>query len=111
MPFRLPIQQVSGGVGCRDVSPTADYLSEVQETRKPRAAAVRESETGRRFSLISLALALASVALAPVVLGPLGILTGTVAVGKGDRYLGMLGLTASAVLSVTGYYLAGALLN
>ena len=71
--------------------------------------AVRERKTGRRFSVISLGLALASLAVAPVVLGPLGILMGTIAVGKGDRYLGMLGLTASATLGVTGYYLAGAL--
>ena len=58
-----------------------------------------------------MAMALASLAVAPVVFGPLGILMGIIAVAKGDRYLGMLGLTASAALSVTGYYLAGALLS
>ena len=66
---------------------------------------------GRRFSAISIVLALASVAIAPVVLGPLGILMGIIAVGKGDRYPGMLGVIASAALGVTGYYLAGAFIN
>ena len=55
-------------------------------------------------------LALASLAVAPVVLGSLGVLMGTIAVGKGDRFLRMLGVTASAVLGVSGYYLAGALM-
>ena len=54
---------------------------------------------------------LASLAVAPVVLGPLGILMGMVAVAKGDRIGGMVGVTASAALSATGYYVAGALLN
>ena len=72
---------------------------------------MRGNNPGRRFSIVSLGLALASLAVAPVILGPLGILMGTIAVAKGDRFLGMLGLTASAVLGVTGYYLAGALLG
>ncbi len=72
---------------------------------------MRGNNTGRRFSVISLVLALASLAVAPVILGPLGILMGTIAVAKDDRLLGMLGLTASAVLGVTGFYLAGALLR
>lgn len=70
-----------------------------------------ESKTGRRFSTISIGLALASLTVAPAVLGPLGILMGAIAVGKGDRYLGMLGVSTSAALGVTGYYLAGALLG
>ena len=72
---------------------------------------MHRSRSGRWFGGISIALALASLAVAPVVLGPLGILMGTIAVGKGDRYLGMLGVTASATLGVTGYSLAGALLS
>ena len=72
---------------------------------------MRQKKTGRWFSTVSMAMALASLAVAPVVFGPLGILMGIIAVAKGDRYLGMLGLTASAALSVTGYYLAGALLS
>ena len=72
---------------------------------------MRGNKPGRRFSIVSWGLALASLAVAPVILGPLGILMGTIAVAKGDRFLGMLGLTASAVLGVTGYYLAGALLR
>ena len=74
-------------------------------------ATVRQSKTGRWLSVVSIAMALVSVAVAPAVFGALGILSGTIAVAKGDRYLGMLGLTASASLSVTGYYIAGALLN
>ena len=52
-----------------------------------------------------------TLAVAPAVFGPLGILMGMAAVSKGERYLGMLGLTASAVLAVTGYYIAGALIG
>ena len=51
------------------------------------------------------------MAVAPAVFGPLGILMGMAAVSKGERYLGMLGLTASAALTVTGYYIAGALIG
>ena len=72
---------------------------------------VHQRKTNHWFSAASVALALVSLAVAPVVFGPLGITLGMIAVAKGDRYLGMLGVTASAVLSVTGYYLAGALLN
>jgi hypothetical protein len=56
-------------------------------------------------------LALVALAVAPVVFGPLGILMGMVAVVKGERYLGMLGVVTSAVLAVTGYYIAGALIS
>ena len=71
---------------------------------------MRGSRPGRWFGGTSIALALASLAVAPAVLGSLGILMGAIAVAKGDRYLGMLGVTASASLGVAGYYLAGALL-
>ena len=71
-------------------------------------AALRGSKGGRRFSIVSIVLALLSLAVAPVVFGPLGVLMGAVAVARGGRYLGMLGVTASAILGVTGYYLAGA---
>ncbi len=77
----------------------------------PKKGTVHQNQTGRRFSMISMVMALASLVVAPAVFGPLGVLMGIAAVAKGDRYLGMLGVTASAVLSVTGYYLAGALLN
>ena len=72
---------------------------------------MHRSKPSRWFSAISIVMALASLAVAPIVLGPLGIVMGTITVGRGDRYLGMMGLTASAVLGVTGYYLAGALLD
>ena len=70
-----------------------------------------QKKSGRRFAVASLVLALVALAVAPVVFGPLGILMGMVAVSEGDRYLGMLGLTASAVLAVTGYYVAGAMIR
>ncbi|MCH7736021.1 MAG: hypothetical protein IH872_01335 [Chloroflexi bacterium] len=72
---------------------------------------MRKSKSGRWFAAGSMVLALASLAVAPVVFGPLGILMGMVAVAKGERWLGMLGVTASATLAVTGYYIAGALLS
>ncbi len=56
-------------------------------------------------------MALVSLAIAPGVFGALGILMGMVAVVKGERYLGMLGVVASAVLAVTGYYIAGVLVS
>ena len=70
-----------------------------------------QKKSGRRFAVASMVLALVALAVAPVVFGPLGILMGMVAVSKGERYLGMLGLTASAVLAVTGYYVAGPLIG
>jgi len=72
---------------------------------------VGQNKSGHRFGAASMVLALVALAVAPVVFGPLGILMGMVAVSKGERYLGMLGLTASAVLAVTGYYIAGALIG
>jgi len=57
--------------------------------------------SGRWFFTGSMLMALASLAVAPLIFGVLGILMGMSAVAKGERYLGMLG--------VTGYYVAGAL--
>ena len=68
-----------------------------------------QNKSGRRFAAASMVLALVALAVAPAVFDPLGILM--VAVSKGARYLGMLGLTASAILAVTGYYIAGALIR
>ena len=58
-----------------------------------------QNKSGRRFAAASMVLALVALAVAPAVFDPLGILM--VAVSKGERYLGMLGLTASAILAVT----------
>ena len=76
-----------------------------------RRLAVGQNKSGRRFAAASMVLALVALAVAPVVFGPLGILMGMVAVSKGERYLGMLGVVASAVLGVTGYDIAGALIS
>ena len=70
-----------------------------------------KNRSGRWFGVISLVLAAVSLGVAPVVFGTLGILSGMIAVVKGERYLGMLGVIASAVLATTGYYIAGALLG
>ena len=69
------------------------------------------SKSGRWFVGASLAMALVSLAVAPGVFGTLGILMGMTAVVKGERFLGMLGVVASAVLAVTGYYIAGAMVS
>ena len=76
-----------------------------------RGMQARRSKSGRWFSAASLAMAFVSLAVAPGVFGTLGILMGMAAVAKGDRYLGILGVVASAVFAVTGYYIAGALVN
>ena len=60
-----------------------------------------QNKSGRRFAATSMVLALVALAVTPAVFGPLGILLGMVVVSKGERYLGMLGLTASAILAVT----------
>jgi|TARA_Y100000294_G_C8464294_1_gene300008 hypothetical protein len=51
-------------------------------------------------------MALLSLAIAPLVFGALGISMGAASVTKGERYLGMLGVVAGAVLGFTGYYIA-----
>jgi hypothetical protein len=76
-----------------------------------RRAAMLKSKSGLWFFGASLAMAFVSLAFAPGVFGTLGILMGMAAVVKGERYLGMLGVVASAVLGVTGYYFAGALVG
>ena len=70
-----------------------------------------QNKPGRRFAAASMVLALVALVVTPAVFGPLGILMGMVVVSKGERYLGMSGLTASAILAVTGYYIAGALIR
>ena len=70
-----------------------------------------QTKSGRRFAAASMVLALVALAVTPAVFGSLGILMGMVVVSKGERYLGMLGLTASAILAATGYYIAGALIR
>ena len=68
---------------------------------------MRRSKSGRWFSAASLAMAFVSLAVALGVFGPLGILMGMAAVVKRERYLGMLGVVASAVLAVTGLHRGG----
>ena len=67
-------------------------------------ATVREVWAGRWFRAFSLVIAVASLAVAPVIPGPLGILTGIIAVCKGDQIWGMVGVTASAALGITRYF-------
>ena len=86
-------------------------IHEEVQTHSLGGASVHQSKSGRRFGITSLLMATVSVALAPVVFGVLGIIFGMIAVIKGERYLGMLGVSLSAVLAVTGYYIAGELLT
>ena len=47
-----------------------------------------------------------SLAFAPVVFGPLGVVAGIVAVWKGAKWWGTAGVSASFVSAVVAYYLA-----
>ena len=60
----------------------------------------------RRWAIASLICAVLALAFAPVVFGPLGVLTGGVAVWKGARWWGTAGVSASFVAAVVGFYLA-----
>ena len=62
-------------------------------TRKP----------GRMWARASLIVAVWSLFIAPAVLGPLGIAAGCVAIVKGDKWWGGLGVSGSAVVAVVGY--------
>jgi len=52
-----------------------------------------------------------SLFLDPLVLGLLGVVAGTVAVWKGARWRGTLGVSGSAVAGIVGYYLAAGLVT
>ncbi len=75
-----------------------------------KAIKVLRANSGRWFGFASLIMALVSAAVAPLIFGVLGILFGMAAVVKVALYLGMLGVTSSAVLAFTGYYIALGLL-
>ena len=66
---------------------------------------------GRRWVISSLVYAALSLAFAPVVFAPLGVVAGTVAVWKGARWWGTAGLTGSAMAGVLGYFLAAGLVT
>ncbi len=51
----------------------------------------------------------ASLAVTPVVFGPLGIVAGAVAAWKAAKWWGTAGVSASLVAAVVGFYLAVAL--
>ena len=70
-------------------------------TRKP----------GRMWARASLICAVWSLFIAPAVLGPLGVAAGMVAVAKGDRWWGGLGVSGSAVAAFTGYIWANGLIT
>ena len=66
---------------------------------------------GRRWVIGSLVCATLALAVAPVVFGTLGVIAGTVAVAKGARWRGTVGVSASAVAAVIGFYLAAGLVT
>ena len=70
-------------------------------TRKP----------GRMWARASLMCGAWSLFIAPAILGPLGVVAGMVAIAKGDKWWGGLGVSGSAVASVTGYLWASGLLT
>ena len=59
-----------------------------------------------RWAFISLLCAALALVIAPFVFGPLGVVTGVVAIWKGGRWWGAAGASASAVTGVFGFYLA-----
>ncbi len=59
---------------------------------------------GRRWVIASLVCAILSLAFAPVVFGPLGVVAGAVAVWKGARWWGTAGVSGSAVAGLVGSY-------
>ena len=61
-----------------------------------------KTNQGRKWVLASLVCAALSLAVAPVVFGPLGVVAGSVAVSKGARWLGAAGVSGSAVAAVVG---------
>ena len=68
----------------------------------------RQSTTamaGRRWVIGSLVFAAMSLAFAPVVFGPLGVIAGSVAVWKGAKWRGTAGVSASFMAAVVGFYL------
>ena len=62
---------------------------------------------GRRWVIGSLPCAAVSLAIAPVVFGPLGVVTGAAAVWKGARRWGTAGVPASFVAAMISFYMAG----
>ena len=69
------------------------------------------SKPGRMWARPSLIYAAWSLAVAPVLLGPLGVAPGCVAIAKGDKWWGAAGVSGSAVAAVVGYYWAGRLIT
>ena len=61
---------------------------------------------GRRWVISSLVCAGLALAVAPVVLGPLGVIAGAVAAWKGARWWATAGVTASLVAAVVSAYMA-----
>ena len=68
-------------------------------------------EAKRRWSIDSLLCATRSLVGAPVVIGPLEILAGSVAVWKGNRWWGMVGGVSGSAVAAVGYWWAGRLVG
>ena len=65
----------------------------------------------RRWARASMICGVLSLFVAPVVLGPLGVAAGMVAVWKGDKRWGAAGVSGSSIAAVIGYYWAGGLIT
>lgn len=68
-------------------------------------------EDAYRWAFGSLVCAALALVIAPLMLGPLGVAAGTVAVWKGDLWLGAAGVSGSAIATVAGFYMAAGLVG
>ena len=62
------------------------------------------NQPGRRWVMGSIAFAFLSLGSVPVMFGPLGIIAGVVAVAKGARWYGTVGIVASFVAAGISLY-------
>ena len=63
----------------------------------------------RRWARASLICGVLSLFVTPAVLGPLGVAAGMVAVWKGDKWWGAVGVSGSAIAAVIGYWWAASI--
>jgi len=84
-----------------------DYQYQQEQVRQ----SLMTRPPGRLWARASLICAALSLFIAPVVFGPLSVATGMVAVAKGDKLWGALGVSGSAVAAVVGYSWADGLIT
>ena len=60
---------------------------------------------GKIFGILSIVFAGLSLLILPIIFGPLGIIMAVIALVKGEKKLGIIGLILSIVLSILGFVL------